>query len=443
MKKFLTKFIPIIAIIVAAWFGVKMIKISAENDEKKQSTHQKTHHQKKPSKGDKSTKKKPTANPSANPYAKRRGRGQQTTVETLTPVDFPVELFTQGTVKTKTSTTLNALVAGRVTDISPRFQDGAFFQKGEVLLQLDPADFETQVITAQAALARSEAALLQEKARAAQALRNWQDIGFDEEPNDLVLRKPQLREAEANVAAQQASLDRAKRNLERASIKAPINGRVRERRVGPGQSVGASTNLGEIYATDSAEIRLPLSSQQLEQITIDEQGNQQIPVTLTDAINSNNKTVWKATIKHVEGELDESSRELFVIAHINDPFGITTDSPPLRINQPVKATIIGNTLKDSFIIDRKYLYGADEIILVEEDRILRKKINIVWSTIDTVITQDADLAGKTMSTSRLGFATDGSPVEIITPDDLTPENPEVNKNDKNSKANRGKRKGRL
>jgi len=242
MKNFLFKFIPIIAIILATWFGVSYLSNPKEEDKKKRSAHQ----------GHSPSKSKVGA---ASKTAKKRRRGQQTTAALLTSVDYPVELITQGTVKTKTSSTLNALVSGRVISISPKFQDGAFFQKGEVLVELDPADFKSQIITAGASLARAEASLIQEKARAAQALRNWQDIGFDEEPNDLVLRKPQLREAEANVAAQQASLGRAKRNLERASIKAPINGRVRKRIVGPGQSVGASTNLGEIYATDSAEIR--------------------------------------------------------------------------------------------------------------------------------------------------------------------------------------------
>jgi len=308
MKKALFKLIPIIVIALATWLGWKHLSQPLEKDKKKSAKN--NHNQKHSAPKATSTSTK-TDKPVKKTNKKRKG--QQTTAEILTPVDFPVELITQGTVKTKTSATLNALVSGRVIHISPKFQ---------VLAMLDPSDYETQVITSSASLARAEAALIQEKARAAQALRNWKDIGFDEEPNDLVLRKPQLREAEANVAAQQASLDRAKRNLERTSIKAPINGRVRSRIVGPGQSVGASTNLGEIYATDSAEIRLPLSSVQLEQITINEQGEQSIPVTLTDAINSNNTTIWKANIKHVEGELDESSRELFVIAHIEDPFGI-------------------------------------------------------------------------------------------------------------------------
>jgi RND family efflux transporter MFP subunit len=419
MMKFFLRLIPIFAIILGTWYGINYL--SKPNDDEKKTAGSSD-----------ANLKSGGAKNAISGNRNRKILGQQTTVDILTSVDFPVELITQGTVKTKTASTLNPLVAGKVIYISPNFQDGAFFQKNDVLVELDPVDFQSQIISADAALARAEALLIQEKAIAAQALRNWQDIGFNEEPNDLVLRKPQLREAEANVAAQQAALDRAKLSLQRASIKAPINGRVRNRIVGPGESVGANTNLGEIYATDVAEIRLPLSSVQLEQISINEEGKQSIPVILTDAINSKNKTVWKANIKHVEGELDESSRELFVIADIEDPFGITTNSPPLRINQPVKASIMGNTLKDAYIIDRKFLYGVDEIILIEDDLIQRKKINITWTTPEAVITQDRDLEGKTIATSRLGFATDGTPVEVIVPENLTPITPEVKKDPKDN-----------
>lgn len=418
MKSFLFKLTPIIAIILGTWFGVNYLTKPSEK-EKKKSAHKKQNNKKK---------------------KHRQQRGQKTYATTLTPIDYTVKLITQGTVKTKTSTTLNPLVPGKVISISDKFQDGAFFKKGTILVQLDTTDFQSQIITSNASLARAEAALIQEKARAAQALRNWKDIGFDEAPNDLVLRKPQLRQAEANLAAQQASLDKAKRTLARASIKAPFNGRVRKRIVGPGQSVGASTNLGEIYATDYAEIRLPLSSRQLEQITINEQGNQSIPVTLTDAINSNNQTIWKANIKHVEGELDEASRELFVIAEIADPFGILTNSPPLRINKPVKASIKGNTLKGAFVIDRKHLYGANEIILIENNKIKRQKINIVWSTQDTIITQDPELKNKTLATSRLVFATNGSKVEIIPPEETEADQPTHAKKKKDTRSERRKRR---
>lgn len=359
-----------------------------------------------------------------------QSNGQETTVTKLTPVDYQVKLYTQGTVRPRTETKLNALVSGSVKHISEQLQDGAFFKQGDLLVELDPTDFQSRIITAQASLARAEANLAQEKARAAQALRNWKDIGFDDEPNDLVLRKPQLKEAEANVAAQQAAVARAERDLARTKIYAPFHGRVRKRNIGPAQSINANSSLADIYTTDYAEVRLPLSARQLTQIQINEQGNQAIEVTLTDALNDSNKTTWKAIIKHVEGELDATSRELNVIAHISDPFGNQSGHPPLRINQPVKAAITANTISKAFVIDRKHLYGANEILLIEDGKVLRQEINIDWSTSQAVITTDSQLEGKLLATSRINYAKTGTPVNII--EDDTPEEEPAAKDAKNA-----------
>ena len=74
-----------------------------------------------------------------------------------------------------------------------------FSRKGRPFLVLDPTDFQTAKTAALARLARAEASLAQEDARAKQALLDWNDLGYTEPPTDLVLRKPQLKEAKANV----------------------------------------------------------------------------------------------------------------------------------------------------------------------------------------------------------------------------------------------------
>ncbi len=382
--------------------------------------------------GKKPTKKTKTKVEGGN--IKHKNGDQETTVIALSPSDYQVRLLTQGIVRPRTETNLNALVPGNITHISKQLQDGAFFKKGDLLVELDPTDYASRIITAKASLARAQASLAQEKARAAQALRNWQDIGFDEEPNDLVLRKPQLNEASANVAAQQAGLDKAIRDLERTKIYAPFDGRIRKRNVGPGESIGANSSLADIYTTDYAEIRLPLSARQLTQIDINEQGDQAIPVDLTDALNDKNETIWKAVVKHVEGELDEVSRELNVIAHIPDPFGTSESHPPLRMNQPVKASITAKKIKGAYVIDRKFLYGSNEILLVDEGAILRKKIDIAWSTTESVITTDPDLAGKLLATSRINYAKDGMPINIIEDDEKEATDPAAEKGKEANKS---------
>ncbi|MFC4993851.1 efflux RND transporter periplasmic adaptor subunit [Rubritalea tangerina] len=351
----------------------------------------------------------------AKAAARALANAQQTHVLELSAQDFQVELTSHGIVQPPAITALNPQVSGIIQKISPHFENGAFVKKDEVLVELDPSDFNSQISSAKAALARAEANLAQEQARAAQALRNWQDIGFDEEPNDLVLRKPQLKEAEANVAAQEAALEKAQRNLERTKIRSPYDGRIRSRNIGLGQSVGTGTKLGEVYATSYAEVRLPLSTRQLGKIDIDEIDFDHIPVVLTDALHAHHDTQWEARIVRIEGELDPTSRELFVVARVNDPFGIDTEHRPhpLRMNQPVAASIQANTLKQVVSIPRSAIYGKDEIIVVRDNKIHREQINIVWSTLDRVFTDTPDLDKALLATSKLAYAPEGSPVRII------------------------------
>ena len=115
----------------------------------------------------------------------------------------------QGSVAPRTQTTLVAEVSGQVVNVSPNFIAGGFFRKGETLLQIDPSDYETGLMSAQAALAARKAQLADQKARSEQALKDWRNLGRQGEPSDLVLRKPQLAEAQAAVQAAAAALDRA------------------------------------------------------------------------------------------------------------------------------------------------------------------------------------------------------------------------------------------
>lgn len=330
--------------------------------------------------------------------------------------DFAVLLDSQGSVRAHYTTTITPQVAGNLIKIHDSFEDGAFFEKDDVLAELDPADFQVAVSAAESRLARAEAVLIQEEARAKQARLNWQDLGYDEEPSALVLRVPQLKEAKATVDAAKADLEQALRNLERTKIRAPFAGRVQQRVVGLGQAVGGSTPLGEVFATDFAEIRLPLSPRQLDFISLPSRpGDPEVPVTLTDALGSAETTQWQARIVRTEGSIDESSRELFAIARIDDPFGLVSGKPPLRIGQPVRASIRGKVLEQVFVLPRHSLRGVNRIYLVdrEEPAIQRTEVDPIWSTADVIVVRDGLESGQWLSTTRLPYAPNGAPVKVV------------------------------
>lgn len=356
----------------------------------------------------------------------------RTRVSPLKKTQHTVQLTSQGVIRTHNATSLTPQVGGRVSFISPHFEDGAFFNEGDVLLKLETADYETDLESAKAQLARAEAAFAQEEARAKQALLNWKDAGFKEDASDLVLRKPQLREAEANVRSTASSLKRAERNLARTQVKAPYDGRVRKRHIGLGQQVGASTALGDIFSTDFAEVRLPLTSRDLTYFTPPNKPNTPLkktrPIRFTsiharhndDETKANDKSEnskkfpdWPGVILRAEGELDTESRQLFIIARIDDPFGIRSEKPSLFIGQPVKATIDAETLNDVYVIPRKNLSGLNEILIVREGKLKRTSIIPIWSSPDFLLTRGPFQPGDLLTTTRLPYAPEGAPIDII------------------------------
>lgn len=358
---------------------------------------------------------------SDNEEKPKRGRDYRRTppkvrVAKLERTEFKVIISSNGVVRSHNSTSLTPRVGGRVLRISERFEDGSFFQKGEVLMELDPTDFDAAVATALARVARAEAVLAQEQARAEQALLDWKDLGNLGEPGDLVRRKPQLNEANAALTAAQADLEAAKRDSDRAEVTAPYAGCVQRRLVGLGQSVSPGSDLGEIFSTEFAEVRLPLTASDLSYFTLPENaGGSPINVSFYDSLDSNNTHCWEGTVIRTEGVLNASSRELHVISRVQDPYGLESKEPPLRIGQPVRAEIEGQALQDVFILPRESLRNPTEVVLVDPEKstIKRTEIAPIWEDKKHVIVRDDLPEGWLLVVSSLPYAADGDRVEII------------------------------
>ena len=112
---------------------------------------------------------------------------------------------TQGTVRPHTETSLVAQISGVITEVSSDFNNGSFFSKGDLLLRIDPRDYQTAVTLAESSLAQARLKLSQEQARATQAKRDWERLGEPGKPSNLVLRKPQLQSERANISASKSA----------------------------------------------------------------------------------------------------------------------------------------------------------------------------------------------------------------------------------------------
>jgi RND family efflux transporter MFP subunit len=344
----------------------------------------------------------------------------QVDVITVQPGDYTVRVKTRGTVRPRTESTLIPEVTGRVVKLSPNIRAGEFFEQGDLLLQIDPRDYEAEVTVAASTLAQARSSLAEAQARADQARRDWKRLGEPGEPDDLVLRKPQMAGARAAVASAQARLVQAKLNLERTTILAPYAGRVLERNVDIGQFVSPGTVLAQVYAVDYVEIRLPLTNRQLEFVTIPEAYRDDTlgirapgpPVRLTARIGSKTHQ-WDGHVVRAEGSIDTQSRQVFVIAQVDDPYGKhASGRPPLKVGQFVEAEIEGVTLKDVIVIPRSTLRVGGEVLVVDERNTLQgRRVDVLWSDERNVVVGSGIGAGERLVVTPLGSGMDGVEVE--------------------------------
>ena len=342
-------------------------------------------------------------------------------VKDLRPVSYQVRLHSQGTVQARTESTLVSEVRGKVISVSPAFRAGGFFEKGELLLEIDSRDYETAVVVAEASLAQAQLNLVEEQARSRQAEVDWRRLQPDEEPSGLVLRMPQLKEAEANIASAKARLQNAKLNLERTKIVAPYAGRILSKEVDIGQYVSTGNILASVYAVDYAEIRLPLSERQLAFLDFPEayrgseiESGKQPKVTLVSTIG-NDSYEWEGRVVRAEGAFDTRSRQLFVIAQVDNPYSKQSDGrPPLKVGSFVQATIQGKSLQDVFVIPRE-LYRKNEYVVIigRDDRLTRRSIQVEWSDQENLIVKSGIQAGERICLTPLRFPSEGMRVEVL------------------------------
>ncbi len=285
-------------------------------------------------------------------------------------VSLNFSIRSQGTVRPRTETTLVSEVSGKIVEVAPEFVAGGFFRSGQQLLQIDPSDYATALKRAEAALASRVAKLADETARSEQAMRDWKNMGKEGQPSDLVLRKPQMADATANVSAAEADVQKARRDLERTSITLPYDGLVRQKAADIGQYVSPGARLGVTFAIDTAEVRLPLTHDDLNYLDLPSEteardnDNPYPPVTLS-AATANGTRQWQARIIRTEGVVDETSRVIYAVAQVVDPYGVLGQShqQELKIGTFVHAEIQGLPA-DNVVVLPRYVLRADNTILV-------------------------------------------------------------------------------
>ncbi|MCB1843270.1 MAG: efflux RND transporter periplasmic adaptor subunit [Halioglobus sp.] len=334
--------------------------------------------------------------------------------------DLRISVQAQGTVSPLRESSLLSEVRGRVVDVSPLFSVGGFVAAGDMLLRIDPRDYETSLLRAQAAVASAESTLAQERGRAEVAQREWEKLPAgsqrSDEARELYLRRPQLEQAKAQLQAAQADLNTARDNLERTVIRAPYDALIRAKHSDLGQFVSPGSPLADVISVEYAEVRLPIPQNRLEYLTLPGLGGvegEHAPIDLYTDLDGEVKH-WKAQLHRTEGVFDERSRVLYAVARIEDPYALRhPEREPLRIGTFVNANIQGRRLSNIVSLPRHVLRAGNYLWVIDDKmRLTNRRVTLLRAGGDTVYVSDGLQDGELVSLTTLDASFDSSQVSI-------------------------------
>lgn len=361
---------------------------------------------------------------STEPEAQREGA----TIETAILVDvvtaekgtFAPTIVATGTVQPVEDVILSPLVPGQIIRRDAAFTPGGFVEKGEILLQIDPSDYQNTLELRKSELLQSETTLATEMGRQQIAEQDLQLINNDslfgdnplsDNETQLVLRKPQLNAVKATIEAARASKNQAQLNLERTTIRAPFDAHILSQNVTVGSQVAQGDNLGRIVGTDSYWVTATVPISRLQWLKFPESNSEKGSI-----VHIENSSAWpkgahrEGYLDRQIGALDAQTRLARVLVRVEDPLATSEGmegAPKLMIGTFVEVNIEADSIPNVVRLNRD-LVRSNQTTWVMKDGLLEiRELDIILNDNAYVYVQSGLEEGDKVVSTNLSTVTNG------------------------------------
>ncbi len=304
-------------------------------------------------------------------------------------------------------------VAGRVVAVSGTVVPGGSVRAGDVLVRIDPRDYELAVEQQRGQVRSAELELELETARQETAREEWEILGTGGEPSPLVLRESQRAAAEMNLTSSRSALARAELDLERTVIRAPFNASVVEESVDVGQVVGQQTTIARLVGTDQLRATLSVRLEDLALVELPSGGASGSPVTIRQRLRTGEDVERVGRVVGLVDRLDPQTRRAEILVLIDDPLD-RAGGLPLLPGASVDAEIEGRVLDSVVRVPRGAVYDGGTVWVVSPDSTLQRRVlEPVWGDEGFVYVRDGLRGGDALVTSPLGAPVEGTRVRFV------------------------------
>ncbi|HTG15406.1 MAG TPA: MdtA/MuxA family multidrug efflux RND transporter periplasmic adaptor subunit [Blastocatellia bacterium] len=296
--------------------------------------------------------------------AKREAAGPPSVPVSVAPVrkgDIPFYLNGLGSVTSFNTVTVRSRIDGQLLRIA--FQEGQFVKQGDLLAQIDPRPFETQLANAQGQLARDQAQL----GNANLDLQRYKTLSAD----GVITRQQYdtqaatVRQFEGVIKADQSQIDNAKLQITYCSITAPLSGRIGLRLVDVGNMIHATDQNGLVVITQVEPIAVlfTIPEDSLSQVLKRLHGGEHLAVEVYD--RSGQTKIAEGRLQTVDNQIDQSTGTTRLKAVFDNK------DNSLFPNQFVNVRLLVETRKDRILIPAVAIQRGPQgtfVYVVSEDQ---------------------------------------------------------------------------
>ncbi len=365
-------------------------------------------------------------------------------------VTMKVEAF--GTVKPRKSVKIIAEVPGRIDYINPRFVEGGFLKKGELIFKIDSRTYKlnrdaaiVNISQAKADIGRIEQEITNYKAdlelarlnqklatqefnritklteqkyatkaqldstemAKLQASMKVQDIN-----NRLALTDSVMVQKQSVLKMTRVELEKANLALGKTRIRASFAGYVMDKFVEDGEYVGTAQPLGHIYLKSKLDVDVSIPLEKMKWLDSAMKNGSMPKVHISkDSSTGTDSNSWQGKVVRVKANIDEKTRTLPMTIEIENSDEKGDNLNILRPGTFVKCSIQGDKYHDVFILPR-YLLKQTTLFIVKEGELQSQNVKVLRKFEERVYIQSGLKKGDKILSTPIPGAMHGMKVKV-------------------------------
>ena len=331
--------------------------------------------------------------------------------------DHSPEYLFYGNVVAQNQVDVISQLTGKIINISPKVLSNKYFEKGEIIFELDPFNYKQELIKKKSELEelrnelKSKNLILSEVEkqkilskknydRKTQLVgdivtkKNLEDAAAELSINNAKVLdiKSNIQTILSNIRVAEAQVSLAKRNLKNTVYTAPFSGKLDNSVIEVGVEVSAGSILGKLLNTSDLNVQFFVGENTYTYLSNILGKDAQVLWQ-----KSNFKKNYLAKIFYIDSAINKDRAGLNIKAKLEE----ISENDPIKPGVFVEVVIQGTTIQESFLVDENSIYEDTFIYVLEGNKAVRKKIIVEGFAKEKVIITGKKLKNKKIILTRI------------------------------------------